>query len=51
MLESHQGCLVFGRLQERPCWLAFREQQMLKCVLVNTPGLRVMDFIHCVGGK
>ena len=51
MLESHRGCLVFGRLQERPAGWPLVNNTMLKCVLVITQGLRVRDFGHCVGGK
>ena len=51
MPESHRGCLVFGRLQERPAGWPFVNNTMLKCVLVITQGLRVRDFVHCVGGN
>jgi len=51
MLENHRGFLVFGRLQERPAGWLFVNNKMLKYVLVITPGLRVMEFVHCVGGK
>ena len=51
MLESHRGCLVFGRLKERFAgWLSVRNE-MLKGGVIITPALRLGDFVHRVGGK